>query len=578
MRALALLVTAVLGAAEARAAGLGFVYVGSNVGMASGGHAALVADETVYHLQNADDGILLLVREGWSAFHLVYAELENRPLEVARLDVAPEVTERVQRAFARLYVEQELELARRESLRDDVNWLEAFAAQRPAPPLRGAGLLAPEASGDTAALRLRDSVLSASGCESLTQASDEVERRISELTQAGAPTRLESLRDALLLREALRAIDRAYGLDPRALAQLPAAYDDPVSLEERSGLEALSARLAAAVSELVRSARPDRGYALLLAQARYLAAQRSLATNHLTLLDAFADAERSHSVADDAGDPVRTKRLAQAGELLRMGRARVLASARVDEADWNLLEEAASIASRDGRADAGGPLSELGLRKLPARGRAIDSPRLAGDLAPALVAARARLREQDETLKRRWSYDIVRRNCITELARTTDGAFGSPEEVASALGASASAQGEPFGFVPLVFFDRVRERLRVERVDSLPSRRETELARVLLESPGVVTRLRESSVYTSSIYRPRLRDSAFLLFTDDVFWRRPAYGAVNLVYALGYTGYGLVAAPFDRGARAEAGLAGMMWSVPELAFVNVRKGSFDWAD
>jgi hypothetical protein len=53
---------------------------------------------------------------------------------------------------------------------------------------------------------------------------------------------------------------------------------------------------------------------------------------------------------------------------------------------------------------------------------------------------------------------------------------------------------------------------------------------------------------------------------------------VNLLFGLGYTTYGLAAAPFDRGQRVGAGLAGMMWSLPELAFVNVRKGSFDRAD
>ena len=140
------------------------------------------------------------------------------------------------------------------------------------------------------------------------------------------------------------------------------------------------------------------------------------------------------------------------------------------------------------------------------------------------------------------------------------------------------APDEPLGFVPFVFFDRVRERLRIERVDELPGRRAQELERVLRESPGALTAARESAVPTSTIYTPLLRDGAFLLFTDDVFWRRPAYGAVNLIYGLGYTVYGAGAAPFDGGSRLQAGASGVMWSVPELAFVNVRKGSFDWKD
>lgn len=575
--ALAVLATALV-AADARADGLGFVYVSPNVGMASGGHAALVADGTVYHLQNGDQGLLLLVRDGWSAFELVYAELENRPLEVAVLDVAPEVTERVQRSFARLYVEQELELGRRESLRQDVRWLEAYAQERPTPELRGAGLVSPDAAGDPDAVWLRALIHARIGYDSLTRVTAESERAIAELAHAADPTRLDALREALLLREAARSLDRAYGLEARAVAALPPEADDPLTSPERAGLEALSTRLEETIGELVLSARPDRGYALLLAQARYLAARRSLATNHLVLLDAFEAAGRAEVVADAVADSVRARRREQAGALLRNGREQVLGSALVDEANWNLLEEVASIAARDGRADAAGPLSEIGLRKLPARGRSLESAPLAGDLAPALRAARARLREEDARLQRLWSYDLVTRNCITELARATDGAFGSAAEAERVLGAVASPNDERFGFIPFMFFDRVRERMRVSRVVGIQSRREAALARVLRESPGAVTRLRESTAYTSSIYQPLLRDSAFLLFTDDVFWRRPAYGAVNLLFGLGYTTYGLAAAPFDRGQRFGAGLAGMLWSVPELAFMNVRKGSFDWVD
>ena len=134
------------------------------------------------------------------------------------------------------------------------------------------------------------------------------------------------------------------------------------------------------------------------------------------------------------------------------------------------------------------------------------------------------------------------------------------------------------GWVPFVFFDRVLERLRSSGVEPMPNHRtrggRAEAARVT----GAWTAARESTVPTSTIYAPLLRDSAFVLFTDDVFLPRPLYGAVNLVYGAGYSLYGAAAAPFDGGARLNAGASGMMWSVPELGFVNVRKGGFDWAD
>jgi hypothetical protein len=544
--------------ALALALSLGFVHVGSNVGGASGGHAALVADGVVYHLQN-EAGLVLLVRDGWPAFQAVYQELGNRPLEVAWLDATPETTEAVARAFSRLYVAQEIALARRDAARDDVAWLEAFAAGAPAPPLRGAGLVDPERAGDLDALRLRDA---------------------AALTREGAESDspdVESLRESALVREADRALRGAYGLAPAALAALPPALDAPLTASERAALEALAAELEGTVAALARSGRADRGYAQLLAQARYLAARRSLATNRLAVLDAFSGSARE-ARADDVPGEVRAKRREAAAALLRRGRALVLGGGAPDETSLNLLEEAAAVAARDGRADVAGRLSAVGLRKLPARARSVVTPRPAGDLALLLARARTRLVEQEDAVAAAWSYELVTRNCITELVRAANGAFGSEDAARAALGAPLPTGAEPFGFVPWVFFDRVRERLRVARVDALPSRRLRELETVARESPGVVTRLRESTAYTSTLYEPKLRDGAFLFFTDDVFWPRPAYGLANFAFAFGYTAAGVAAAPFDRGVHARAGLEGMLWSLPELAFVNVRKGSYDWTN
>ena len=63
-----------------------------------------------------------------------------------------------------------------------------------------------------------------------------------------------------------------------------------------------------------------------------------------------------------------------------------------------------------------------------------------------------------------------------------------------------------------------------------------------------------------------------------MFWRRPLYGLANLAWASGYSVYGLAAVPFDGGARVSAGVSGVLWSLPELAFENVRKGSFEWVE
>jgi len=85
---------------------------------------------------------------------------------------------------------------------------------------------------------------------------------------------------------------------------------------------------------------------------------------------------------------------------------------------------------------------------------------------------------------------------------------------------------------------------------------------------------RECNVLTSTIYRRNDDDSFFLLFTDD--WSRPLFGAVNVAAGLAAGAVGLALVPLDRGHLLKSGVRGALFSLPELAFVNPRKGSFDY--
>ncbi len=95
------------------------------------------------------------------------------------------------------------------------------------------------------------------------------------------------------------------------------------------------------------------------------------------------------------------------------------------------------------------------------------------------------------------------------------------------------------------------------------------------ESPLHV-RLRERNILTSTIYHRNADDSFFLLFTDDLVAVRPIFGAVNLASGLGVAAVGVPLLPFDRGETLVSGVRGAVFSLPELAFVNLRKGSFDY--
>jgi hypothetical protein len=331
------------------------------------------------------------------------------------------------------------------------------------------------------------------------------------------------------------------------------------------------------VIELLRSARPDRGRALLLALARHQVLARSGDSGRLVLLDAYADA-RDFLPASERPEAATLAKLAgDLGPVLRSGRTKVLTRRDFDEMQYNLLEVGAGIWREYERGARGEQIRKLPRNALPAAGRALDfapSPVDTVQLAAAYDAAQAAYQQQDERVRSLYRYGVLRRNCVTELARLLNDAF-SPDEVSHALGATLEP-GAGLGFIPFAFFDEVTGRLRVTRVDEIASHREHELTRVLREDPGLARRLREAVTLSSSIYTPRLRDSSFLFFTDDVFWRRPLLGLANLGYASGSGVVGLLTAPFDGARRLRAAGSGAWYSLPELAFFNIRKGSFDY--
>jgi hypothetical protein len=574
---LALVAAAAPGSALEPESELVFVHVEANVGGASGGHAALRVEDTVYHVQQAGDGLFRLVRQDWGQFRHVYAGLQNRSLHLAHVGVSAQDRERVQLGLARAHVVQEMALARRDRLELDLAWLAAWAQGHETPSARGAGLLAPGRPGDPHAAALRERVAGRAGAGFLRA---EVERLSERAAGSDPGGDLEALRETLLAREALVSLEEARALAPGAvLPGLPATLA-PLGAAERRALEGFARDQERAVLDLVVSERPDRGHPLHLAIARWLALRRSLETGTLVLLDPFPDAALPVAQEERAGPGATGRLAADAASVLREARAALLSGGELAEPAYNLLELAAGLAVELEGAARGGPLRELPARAAPGRGRTLGrlpAPADPAALDRAVRATRDALDRERAGLRARYGYDVLRRNCITELVRLVNDPFAGPGEAERALGGRLEP-GAELGFVPFVFFQQVSARLRVTRVEHVASHRQRELARVRAEDPALARRLREAGTLSSSIYTPRRHDGTFLLFTDDVVWPRPVLGALNLGYALGGGALGLAAAPFDRGARLRAALSGVLFSVPELVFLNFRKGSFEYVE
>ena len=93
-----------------------------------------------------------------------------------------------------------------------------------------------------------------------------------------------------------------------------------------------------------------------------------------------------------------------------------------------------------------------------------------------------------------------------------------------------------------------------------------------------IVNFREGNTLTSTIYKFNNDDSFFLFFTDRNKILRPFFGFFNLLSGFVETLLGVFTMPFDKGNRFQKGVQGTFFSIPELLFFNIRKGSFQFLD
>lgn len=587
MRALAAaLLAGLVGASPVAQAGDGapdaiaFVHVEANVGSASGGHTALRIGERTYHFQVVEDRVLRLPRDlrlqrdDWELFRFRYNTLQSRPLHVAWVPLGAEAVVRLRDHLDAIFLGQRQERRRLEERDRDLALLDALAGERRGVPTRGAGLLDPTGSPtpDGRALAARVAArLGPGGLDARVAGAAAVLRRPP---RAGEEQRW---REALSTHAALRALREGRPLDARARVE-PAA--PRLGDAERRSLEALRAGLEEALVRWIDAPQPARGRALWLLVARHRAAGESLARERLVLLDAFPDgAPRLSARATEAQREELAAVATFLEERLARTRARVLGGGLPSERGWARLEGLAGRMVEYAAAAALGRPAREAEAALPVPERSRDLPPPAGLAPDELQAARRasleRVRANHRArLAASEAYDLLHHNCVTALADALDGGLGGAAGVAAELGGRVDAR-EPLAFVPFVYFGKLARRLPVTRVERLPGHRLRELHRMADASSAWAVELRESNVLSSRLYRRRDADGSFLFFTDREPFTRPLRGAVNLLWAAGDGALGLLAAPFDRARRLERAGRGALFSLPELFFVNVRKGSFD---
>lgn len=594
-----------------------FIYINSSEDEAAGGHTAMRLGQNVFHCQYTDDGFFLLAKKEWSDFRYQYNDLENRTLSIASLPLSYETYLKIKSRFLSRYLLQEKRFSYLEQLIAEKRYFQRLLSGKGVIPVKGLGLYSRDLQKDPVAQSLKQFIHHQLGPSYLDDLYSEITTELVRARKNLTPDSLEQTDldlylpafsssgkmqdyfDLIALREAVAVLINCHPVRDEIL--LLADGDIwKLGAAEWDQLRIYHQKIRRSIVSLLTSFRPGRGHALLLQAARFQALGRSIQDQRMFTLDPFPDhaeqVPREHLMSVNVfmqgayGDNSKgmNHRKNHSPSLhrtyfdqLRIERERdakytkelFFSAPENENIAYNQLESALGRLWEIKRTDTemvrieGGPL-------LPGKsGLVLEATNTEKeDLLRAHTQAEANAALFEKQLLEAYNYNLFYKNCVTELFETLYSSFKTTEQSKKELGGYLTP-GDHFSFVPFKSFDLVQKVFPVTTVEILPSYRKRQLEK-RYDQNGVRSLLEESNTLTSKVYDPWEGDSTFLFFTDSALLLRPVLGAINLLYAAVGSVGGILTSPLDRGDLLKRSVRGMVFSLPELAFINIRKGTF----
>ncbi len=405
-------------------------------------------------------------------------------------------------------------------------------------------------------------------------------------------------RDLVSRRLALQALVEGRTLKPETFLT-PKNEQFKLGNEATAVLCRFREDLTRSLLDLLASKRPDPGYALMVQMARLIVVTRSCGTGTLSFLDLFhGDAEASP--LKDLPQPhtfwnqlVEDKRHEWRNALTHLDSGEALTETSYSSLETNTNRYWELKSAVQGNR----PIRLFGLLPLP--DQTITLSQLPPTtLSPAILKQAIEQTEKNRqvylaSLQRFYRYHLLTRNCVTEIFHTMES--GIAQEMRRHKEVESSREVKDFrlairqesirrlgGYVdpglpdliPFASSRAVRRQYRIVATQRLDSYRHQRLQAMSAGRSDFLGYLREANTLTSTLYRHHGTDSLFLFFTDDTLLPRPLFGAANTLVGLLQSLAGLVTLPIDGGATLQQGASGVVSSLAELAFFNIRKGSY----
>ncbi|WP_394751967.1 hypothetical protein [Crenothrix sp.] len=593
MKAVFLLLLLHIGSAHAKS--FQFLYLEASEGNASGGHVAVQLSNVIYHYQY-ENALIRLFKRDTQAFLADYQLRQNRSLHVADVAVSDATYMLISDFFKQRFFEQTQQLKQLQAVQHDQFLVQALlekkvgtpifsaTAQAELPQLPGAGLFYTNTDSNekcntrqasiTVLGKVKQQLENQYGKNFLSQkiiASSHSLRGLKP-TMTSFSEHYNDLLNGLL---ALQVLQNSQALTKNSCFEV---NSPSMRLSDADITQARSfqQRLIESAQSLTISNRPDWGYALFVTLARIIVLEQSIQTRQWTFLedtDETVAAINSEQLMLYAAQQQKQRTMDL--RYLHEAIADFKKSATPDEQDYTRLEMAANRHQQWLLSDKSGELRYASDQPLPHKSVPI-SHFLMTDL-PAEQFAIA-LRQQKPITehainndKQRNAYQLLTKNCVTMLLELINAAVSGKSE--ALLGGYIDPKTN---FIPFQAFDAVLENYKVISNRVLPAYRQQKLTTLYAREVDSWVYARESNIFSSSLYNHNPDDAWFVFFTDDTLWFRPLFGAVNTLAATSQSLLGLLRLPFDDGKEVKIGVRGVLTSLPELAFFNIRKGSYPY--
>ncbi len=619
--------------ASVSAASFEYLYVESNEGNSSGGHSAIQFGDEVYHYQHHDSGLIRLLRQDKPEFHFQYRFLQNRRIHLSHIKVSEETFDMLIEHFKMQFLAQEQQFKQLSDLHKDRVLLRRLLYKQSSDDafldadfsavlrLNGVGLFyaaqeldsqkrdghirnvkGVRSRSSSAIEMLRKEIEQNYGQDYLTHRREQTTARIKALTPSHWPvvgpilskdnfppaisSFADSYEDYLTGLVAIKVLLDEQSLQPDAFF----VTHESVTPEEKEVLEKLRDQLTLSLIKSVNSGRPDWGYAALVNMARFVAVDLSLESGLWIFVDDFAMDSEWVSADQFAQYPEQMQtQINDALDNLIKTRKAVLTPGGLTEANYSKLEMSTNryfelLKGRHHKA-----VRYIGEKALPTKSISLPNwlvPELTQQqLTTALTELDSYEAKLFEDLAGHYRYDLITRNCVTELFRTIDQALLQQNKVDTDLSKQAELESmkrlggnvtAQYNFIPFVSFQSVQDRYNVTTSEVLKSYRNQQLEKLYARSDDLMNVLRESNTITSTLYTYNPDDAFFVFFTDDNLVLRPIFGLFNTAAGIGQSVFGFLSWPFDAGKNLKSGATGVLMSLPELLFFNMRKGSYKY--